>query len=69
MTNPIITIHDIETDEIITREMNAKELAQYKADSIASNKIKTEAEAKLAARAEILERLGLTADEAAILLG
>jgi membrane protein involved in colicin uptake len=69
MTNPIITIHDIETDKIITREMNAKELAQYKADSIASNKIKTEAEAKATARAEILDRLGITAEEALILLG
>lgn len=66
---PTIKIHDISTDEIIDREMNDEEFAQFEADKAQGNAVKAELEAKLAARAEILERLGLTADEAAILLG
>lgn len=69
MTKPIVVIHNIETDEIITREMNKNELAQYQADLLAENTKLAEAEAKANARAEILNRLGITADEAAILLG
>lgn len=30
MTNPIIKIHNVETGEIIEREMNAQEFAQWK---------------------------------------
>jgi hypothetical protein len=30
MTNPTIKIHNVETGEVIEREMNAKELAQLK---------------------------------------
>ena len=66
---PTIKIHDISTDEIIDREMNDEEFAQFEADKAQGNAVKAELEAKLAARAEILERLGITADEAAILLG
>lgn len=63
---PIIVIHNVETDEVIEREMNAEELKQYEADQaeIAAKKTaqkivdekKAEAEAKLAA-------LGLNADD------
>jgi hypothetical protein len=68
MTTETITIHNVETGEIITREMNAKELAQYEADKEANELLKAEAEAKAAQKAAMLDRLGITADEAKLLL-
>ena len=68
MTKIMIREHNIETGEIIDREASAEELAQMKIDGDA---IKTETEAiaiQEAQKAAILERLGLTAEEAAILL-
>ena len=69
MTKPIIRIHDIETDEIIDREMNDVEYAQYQLDAADAEARKAEAEAKAAQRQAILNRLGLTADEAKLILG
>ena len=69
MTRPIIRIHNIETDEIIDREMNDFEFAQFQADQEADVQRKIEAEAKLTARQAILDRLGLTEEEARLLLG
>lgn len=64
-----ITIHNVATGEIVEREMNAEELAQWEAD-----KAKAEAEAAAKAEAEakrqaLLDKLGITADEARLLLG
>jgi hypothetical protein len=69
MTNPTITIHDTETDQIETREMNTVELSQYEKDFAESQAKQAQAEAKATARAQILDRLGLTDEEAKILLG
>jgi hypothetical protein len=69
MTNPTIRIHNTETDEVIDREMTDDEFAQYEAQKVAEATRQAEAEAKATARQAILDRLGLTADEAAILLG
>lgn len=69
MTKPIIRDHDIETGEVIDREMTDSEFAQWQtaqAEQIAKN---AELAAKELARQAILDRLGLTADEAALLLG
>jgi len=69
MTKPIIRIHNTETDEVIDREMTAAEFKQYeinKANTIAE---KAEAEAKATAKAAILDRIGLTADELKTILG
>jgi len=66
---PMIRIHNSETNEIIDREMNDDEFAQYQADQVAQAAAKAEAEAKEAARQAILDRLGLTADELKIILG
>jgi predicted metal-dependent HD superfamily phosphohydrolase len=64
-----IKIHNAETNEVIEREMNAQELAQWEADNVAAQ-VEKETHAKsAAARQAILDRLGLTADEAALLLG
>jgi hypothetical protein len=66
---PMVRIHNIETDEIIDREMTDDEFAQYEAEAALNAEAKAEVETKATARAAILDRLGLTADEAAILLG
>lgn len=68
MTKPTITIHDVETGEVIEREMNDVELAQWQADQAKALQEKTEKETKAAEKAAVLERLGISADEAALLL-
>jgi hypothetical protein len=68
-TRPMVRIHDLETNEVIDREMNDAEFAQYQSDQAAQAIAKEEAEAKEASRQAILDRLGLTADEAKLLLG
>ncbi len=68
-TRPIIRIHNLETNEIIDREMNDDEFAQYE---ITKSLIKTEqaeTQAKAAEKQALLDRLGITADEAKLLLG
>lgn len=66
---PTIRIHDLSTNEIIDREMNDAEFAQYEANKAAQAAEKAEAEAKAVERQAILDRLGLTADEAKLILG
>ena len=68
-TKPIVRIHNTETDEIIDREMNDAEFAQYEADKAVEIARKVEAETKETAKAAILDRLGLTADELKTILG
>ena len=69
MSKPIIKIHNVETGEIIEREMNDAEFAQYQADQANETQRQAEAQAKAAARQAVLDRLGLTEDEARLLLG
>jgi hypothetical protein len=68
-TRPTVRIHNVETDEVIDREMNDAEFANYQADQAAQVIAKAEAQVKETAKAAILDRLGLTADEAKLLLG
>jgi hypothetical protein len=68
MTKPIIRIHDLETNQIIDREMTDVEFAEYQLDANASAERKAKEEADLAAKLAILQQLGLT-DEQAIVLG
>jgi len=68
MTKPIIRIHNTETDEVIDREMNDAEYAIYLADQEANAIRQAEAEAKAQAKAALLTRLGITAEEATLLL-
>jgi uncharacterized protein (AIM24 family) len=69
----MLKIHNAETGEIIEVELTADEIAQREADAIAYAKAKAEEEKSAAkkadAKAALLERLGITADEAALLLG
>jgi transcription elongation GreA/GreB family factor len=66
MTLKTVTIHNVETNEIITREMNAEELAQDTADKAAYAAFKeaeAKAEAAKAAAEAKLAALGLTTDD------
>lgn len=68
MTRPMLTIHNADTGEVIERELNDAELAQHEADVAAAAARKAELIAKETAKAALLERLGITADEAVLLL-
>jgi hypothetical protein len=65
---PMVRIHNVETDEIIDREMNDIEFAQYQADQAANAIAQTEAEAKENAKAAILAQLGITEEQVKLLL-
>ncbi len=66
---PIVLIHDVSTGEVIEREMNDVEFAQYEIDQAANALFKEQAISKAAAKNELLERLGITGEEAALLIG
>jgi hypothetical protein len=73
MTIPQKTIHNAITGEIIIRDYNADELAQLEKDKAetqaqAAKKAAKKA-AKEAARKAVLAKLGISAEEAAALLG
>ena len=68
MTKPMVRTHNTETDEVIDREMNAAEFAQYKTDQAEAQAKLAEAEANATAKAALLDRLGITEDEAKLLL-
>jgi hypothetical protein len=68
MTTPMIRIHNSQTGEIIDREMNAEELAEAavakaQGDALTAAVAKAEAD-----KAALLAKLGITADEAKLLL-
>ena len=71
MTNsnrPMIRIHDLSTDEVTDRKMNDEEFAAYEAQQ-AANAAAAQAEAdKATAKAALLTKLGITAEEAKLLL-
>jgi hypothetical protein len=68
-SKPQVKIVNCETGEEIVRDANAEEIAQMKLDTDNAATAKAEAEAKEASRQAILDRLGLTADEAKLILG
>lgn len=61
--------HNVETGEIIEREMTKAEADQLKADQAEAKAHAEALEAKAAEKAALLERLGITEDEARLLLG
>ena len=68
MKRPVIQIHNINTNEIINREMNDEELTQYEIDK-ANVAAKAQAEVDaVQAKAALLNRLGITEEEAKLLL-
>ena len=69
ISRPMVRIHNIETDEVIDREMNDDEFARYQEDQ-AQQKAAEAAKAKAEAdKAALLARLGLTEDELKTILG
>ena len=68
MSRPTVKIHNVETNEVIDREMTDAELAQYEADQAANAIAQAEAEAKATAKAALLEQLGITEEQAKLLL-
>ena len=68
MSHTTIVIHNSETGEIIEREMNAAELKQAEKDKATYQSEIAAAEAKAQAKAALLNKLGITADEAKLLL-
>ena len=69
MSKPMIRIHDISTDEVVDREMTNAEFKIWQADQAAEAARQAEAEARAAEKQALLDRLGISADEAKLLLG
>lgn len=68
MTKPTIKIHNVETGEVIEREMNAAELTQLAIDDTNSKAQKEANATKADEKAALLAKLGITDDEAKLLL-
>jgi hypothetical protein len=68
MTNPIIKIIDLSTNEAIEREMTNAEFADLMESKEKTEQFEASAIAKESAKSALLDRLGITADEAALLL-
>lgn len=72
MTKPTKLIINCETKEQIEVELTAEEIAQLEADRAKAEADKAAAEAEAAAKAEakaaLLDRLGITEEEAKLLL-
>jgi len=71
MTKNTVKVLDVncETGEEIVRDATAEELNQMEVDKITGEAQQAEAEAKATAKAALLTRLGITAEEAQLLLG
>ena len=62
------TILNCETGEITQRELNVEELAQQEIDAADAAAKQAEAEAKATAKAALLAQLGITEEQARLLL-
>jgi len=67
-TKPQVKIVNATTGEEIIRDANAEELAQIKLDATNEAARKADAETKATAKAALLNKLGITAEEARLLL-
>jgi hypothetical protein len=66
---PMIRIHNSETNEVIDREMTNAEFADYQAQEAKDAAMAEERAKAETNKAALLSKLGITADEAALLLG
>jgi hypothetical protein len=73
MSNETRQIHNAETGEVIIEELTDEEQAELLIERQAAREARAEREAakvaSVAKKEEVLAKLGLTADEAALLLG
>lgn len=68
MTKPLIREHNTETDEIIDREMTNFEFAEWEANQKLAIELEALEAQKAIAKSELLKKLGITEDEAKLLL-
>jgi len=66
---PNITIDEIGTNEVVVRPMNEEEIKALKIVAVEAQNEKTAADELKAKKASLLERLGITEEEAKLLLG
>lgn len=69
MAKPMIRIHDLATNEVIDREMNDEEFSQHQKDIAESLEQKLLDKTSITVKQTVLDKLGLSADEVAALLG
>lgn len=69
MTRPIVTEFNMATQSTVVREMNDAEFAAHELALEEKATAEAEAVTKAAAKAALLERLGITEEEAQLLLG
>jgi len=65
---PIMRIHNVETNEITDREMTDDEFTAYKAQQVKDAEYLKTLEQAATDKAALLAKLGITADEAKLLL-
>jgi hypothetical protein len=63
-----ISYHDTQTDEVIVRDMTDEEIAQHNAIVAERDQFRQQQIQTANAKAALLEKLGITADEAALLI-
>jgi hypothetical protein len=68
-SKPQVKIVNCETGDEIVRDATAEEIAQMEKDVVNELALKAEAEARATQKAALLERLGITENEARLLLG
>ena len=68
MTKPQIKEYNCETQKEIIRDATAAEITQMVLDKTEAEAKQAEAEAKATAKEKLLSKLGITAEEAALLL-
>ena len=69
MSRPQIRIHNVETNQVIDREMTEQEYAEHLASIEEDNLRKAEKAVAQAQKQAILDRLGLSEEELRIVLG
>lgn len=68
MTKPMVVNHNVETNNIVEREMNTEELAIWETEKESYTQEQERLNNEKAAKNALLERLGITAEEAKLLL-
>ena len=68
MSRPMVRIHNTVTGEIVDREMTNVEFTQYETDQAYFATQKIEVAAKATAKAALLTQLGITEEQAKLLL-
>lgn len=64
-----IVEHNATTGEIVERDATEQEIAQRGADELAALELKKKEAAEITRRQDLLDRLGITQEEARLLLG